>query len=81
MLTTTLITLTIILERLLASGTLTTALATIFKKALSTLGLYQIFYYLKLIILGKDFFLCPKCGLISRNPAKKRIDYISVVAD
>ena len=40
MLTTTLITLTIILERLLASGTLTTTLAAIFKKALSTLGLY-----------------------------------------
>ena len=38
MLTTTLITLTIILERLLASGTLTTALAAIFRKALSTLG-------------------------------------------
>jgi hypothetical protein len=31
------------------------------------------------LILGKDFFLCPKCGLISRNPAKKRIDYISGV--
>ncbi len=40
MLTTTLITLTIILERLLASGTLTTALAAIFRKALSALGVY-----------------------------------------
>jgi hypothetical protein len=40
MLTTTIITLTIILERLLTSGTLTTALAAIFKKTLSTLGLY-----------------------------------------
>lgn len=40
MLTTTLITLTIILERLLASGTLTTALTAIFRKALSILGLY-----------------------------------------
>ncbi len=38
MLTTTLITLITILERLLASGTLTTALAAIFKKALSALG-------------------------------------------
>jgi hypothetical protein len=40
MLTTTLITLITILERLLASGTLTTALAAIFKKALSALGVY-----------------------------------------
>jgi len=40
MLTTTLITLITILERLLASGTLTTALAPIFKKALSALGVY-----------------------------------------
>jgi len=40
MLTTTLITLITILERLLASGTLTTALAAIFKKALSVLGVY-----------------------------------------
>ena len=40
MLATTLITLTIILERLLASGTLTTALAAIFEKALSALGVY-----------------------------------------
>jgi hypothetical protein len=40
MLTTTLITLITILERLLATGTLTTALAAIFKKALSTLGVY-----------------------------------------
>ena len=40
MLTTTLITLITILERLLASGTLTTALAAIFKKALSSLGVY-----------------------------------------
>jgi hypothetical protein len=40
MLATTLITLTIILERLLASGTLTTALAAIFRKALSVLGVY-----------------------------------------
>jgi hypothetical protein len=40
MLTTTLITLITILERLSASGTLTTALATIFKKALSALGVY-----------------------------------------
>jgi len=40
MLTTTLITLITILERLLASGTLTTALTSIFKKALSALGVY-----------------------------------------
>jgi hypothetical protein len=40
MLTTTLVTLITILERLLASGTLTTALAAIFKKALSALGVY-----------------------------------------
>ncbi len=40
MLTTTLITLITILERLLASGTLTTALAAIFRKALSALGVY-----------------------------------------
>jgi hypothetical protein len=40
MLTTTLITLITILERLLASGTLTTALTAIFKKALSALGVY-----------------------------------------
>ena len=40
MLTTTLITLITILERLLASGTLTTALAAIFKKTLSALGVY-----------------------------------------
>ena len=38
MLTTTLITLITILERLLASGVLTTALATLFKKALTLLG-------------------------------------------
>jgi len=40
MLTTTLITLITILERLLASGTLTTALAAILKKTLSVLGVY-----------------------------------------
>jgi hypothetical protein len=40
MLTTTLITLITILERLLASGTLNPALAAIFKKALSALGVY-----------------------------------------
>jgi hypothetical protein len=38
MLTTTLITLITILERLLASGTLTAALASLFKKALAQLG-------------------------------------------
>jgi hypothetical protein len=38
MLTTTLITLITILERLLSSGVLTTALATLFKKALTLLG-------------------------------------------
>jgi len=40
MLTTTLITLITILERLLASGTLSAALAAIFKKALSALEVY-----------------------------------------
>jgi hypothetical protein len=40
MLTTTLITLITILQQLLASGTLTAALAAIFKKALSALGVY-----------------------------------------
>jgi hypothetical protein len=38
MLTTTLITLITILERLLSSGVLTTALAALFKKALTLLG-------------------------------------------
>ncbi len=38
MLTTTLITLITILERLLSAGVLTTALATLFKKALTLLG-------------------------------------------
>jgi hypothetical protein len=38
MLTTTLITLITILERLLSSGALTTALAALFKKALTLLG-------------------------------------------
>ena len=38
MLTTTLITLITILEPLLASGVLTTALAALFKKALTLLG-------------------------------------------
>jgi hypothetical protein len=40
MLTATLITLTTLLERLLASGTLTTALSALFKKALLLLGAY-----------------------------------------
>ena len=38
MLPTTLITLITILERLLSAGVLTTALATLFKKALTLLG-------------------------------------------
>ena len=38
--TTSVITLITILERLLASSTLTTALAAIFKKALSAIGVY-----------------------------------------
>ena len=40
MLTATLITLITLLERLLASGTLTTALSALFKKALLLLGAY-----------------------------------------
>jgi hypothetical protein len=60
MLSTTLITFITILERLLASGTLTAALAAIFKKALSALGVYSVFYFSRDQCFGQRFFSLPK---------------------